>query len=581
MKYTNERNIQMLIYYLKENNIKKIIVNPGTMNMSFVVSVQNDDFFELYSCVDERSACYMACGLSSESNEPVVLTCTGATASRNYMPGLTEAFYRKLPILTVTCTPHLGNIGQNIPQMLDRRNELNDTYIFSTYVPPIKSSDDEWANIVNTNNAILELKHKGGGPVHINLGTEVTRIFDVKELPTFRKITRVTYFDSIPNIDEYDKIAIFIGNHIIFDSKTTKSIEEFCEKYDAVVLCDHTSNYFGKYKVLFNIICDQEEYKSPFNNFDLLIHLGNTSGSYMNINANTIWRVNVDGIIRDTFKKLRIVFEMDEKYFFDEYNKAKTRRKTLNQYKELNDEFTELQTKAKNIDIPFSNLWIAKELINSIPNESTVHLGILNTLRCWNYYDNINKLRIYCNTGGFGIDGALSTLIGASLNNKEKNYYGIVGDLAFFYDLNSLGNKNIINNLRILLINNGCGTEFHNYSHPASVIKDEQIGLYIAADGHFGNKSDTLVKNYAENLGFEYLSAKNKDEFSDNLKRFTSEKMLDKPIVFEVFTNSKEESKAIYTIRNIKKSTKEVIKQALKKAIPANAKTKIKKMIKR
>ena len=92
-KYTNEKNIQMLIYLLKVNDIKKIIVNPGTMNMSFVASVQNDDFFEMYSCVDERSACYMACGLAAESGDPVVLTCTGATASRNYMPGLTEAFY--------------------------------------------------------------------------------------------------------------------------------------------------------------------------------------------------------------------------------------------------------------------------------------------------------------------------------------------------------------------------------------------------------------------------------------------------------------------------------------------------------
>jgi 2-succinyl-5-enolpyruvyl-6-hydroxy-3-cyclohexene-1-carboxylate synthase len=38
-KYTDERNIQMLIYLLKANNIKKIIVNPGTMNMSLVVSL--------------------------------------------------------------------------------------------------------------------------------------------------------------------------------------------------------------------------------------------------------------------------------------------------------------------------------------------------------------------------------------------------------------------------------------------------------------------------------------------------------------------------------------------------------------
>ena len=49
-----------------------------------------DSWFEMYSSVDERSAAYMACGMAAESGEVVVLSCTGATASRNYVSGLTE-----------------------------------------------------------------------------------------------------------------------------------------------------------------------------------------------------------------------------------------------------------------------------------------------------------------------------------------------------------------------------------------------------------------------------------------------------------------------------------------------------------
>lgn len=85
--YTNERNAQILISLLKQYNIKKIIASPGSSNKGFVGSVQQDPWFEMYSCVDERSAAYLACGLSAETKEPVVLTCTGATASRNYLPG--------------------------------------------------------------------------------------------------------------------------------------------------------------------------------------------------------------------------------------------------------------------------------------------------------------------------------------------------------------------------------------------------------------------------------------------------------------------------------------------------------------
>lgn len=100
--YTDERAVQIILYLLKANGIKKIVASPGTTNITFVGSVQQDPWFEVYSSVDERSAAYIACGLAEQSREPVVLTCTGATASRNYYSGLTEAFYRKLPVLAIT-----------------------------------------------------------------------------------------------------------------------------------------------------------------------------------------------------------------------------------------------------------------------------------------------------------------------------------------------------------------------------------------------------------------------------------------------------------------------------------------------
>ena len=100
--YTSERNVQIVLALLKANNIKKVVASPGATNESIVASMQYDPYFEMYSCVDERSAAYMACGLAAESGEIVVLSCTGATSSRNYLPGLTEAYYRKLPILAIT-----------------------------------------------------------------------------------------------------------------------------------------------------------------------------------------------------------------------------------------------------------------------------------------------------------------------------------------------------------------------------------------------------------------------------------------------------------------------------------------------
>ena len=109
-RYSAEKNVQMLISLMKQHDIRKVIVSPGMKNMPFIASVQYDPFFEVYSCVDERSAAYMACGLSVQSGEPVALSCTGATASRNYVSALTEAYYNNIPILAITSMSHTGEI---------------------------------------------------------------------------------------------------------------------------------------------------------------------------------------------------------------------------------------------------------------------------------------------------------------------------------------------------------------------------------------------------------------------------------------------------------------------------------------
>ena len=71
--YSTNVNVQLLMALLKEHRIRKVIASPGTTNLEFMASLQHDEFFEVFSCVDERSAAYMACGLAAETGEPVVI----------------------------------------------------------------------------------------------------------------------------------------------------------------------------------------------------------------------------------------------------------------------------------------------------------------------------------------------------------------------------------------------------------------------------------------------------------------------------------------------------------------------------
>lgn len=546
--YSTEQTTQVIISLLHQHGIRKVVASPGSANMALVASMQNDPFFEMYSSVDERSAAYMACGLAAQSGESVVLTCTGATASRNYMPGMTEAFYRKLPVLAITSTQAVSKIGHLVAQVIDRSILPNDVAKLSVTLPIVKTADDIWECEIKVNNAILELNRRGGGPSHINLPTTYAHQYNVRVLPSYRKIERVVPRGPFPDLPK-GRIAVFVGSHDSWSEDSTQSLERFCECNNAIVICDHTSGYRGKYRVNYGLAGCQVLLDSKINLPDVLIHIGQVSGDYygINIGGKAVWRVSPDGEIRDTFRKLTHVFEMDELSFFEYYTERNNSAR--------NEYYSSCQSQLRQIRqkipvLPFSNIWIASQLADKIPQNSVIHFGILNSLRAWNFFELSETITSSSNVGGFGIDGALSTTIGASFTNSEKLFYCVLGDLAFFYDMNSLGNRHIGKNLRILLVNNGKGTEFRQYGHVSSSFGDE-LDKFVAASGHFGKQSRSLVKHYAQDLGFEYLSASNMSEFELACPRFIDPEIGPKPLLFEVFTNSDNESSALFSMMNI------------------------------
>ena len=561
--YTNERNVQIVIALLKAHGIHRVIASPGTTNMTFVVSIENDPWFHIWSSVDERSASYLACGMAAETGEPVVISCTGATASRNYMPGLTEAYYRKLPVLAITSTRGNYKIGHLIDQQIDRRNIPNDIAIESVTIPMVKDYEDERFCEIEANKAILALKLNGGGPVHINMYTRYSHDFSVREIPHVNTIYRHTIYDKEwPSIPHDGRIVVRIGSHADFTDEQTRAIDEFCATYDAVVCCDHTSGYRGKYEVHGQLVFGQQMWQSSLRNTNLCIHIGEVSGDQFCVYAKHTWRVSPDGALRDTFGNLRRVFMMHEIDFFNHYKKKDCNHTEY--LDSLNKEIDEIKNKIPNI--PFSNIWMAQQMHDKLPKGCEIHFGIYHSLRSWNFFKLPMGIQAKCNVGGFGIDGGVSSMIGASLSNSDKLFFGVFGDLAFFYDMNVIGNRHVGNNVRILLINNGKGNEFRNYGHPCFFLGDE-ADKYIAAAGHYGNMSNLLVKNYAENLGYDYLKAANKEEFISVIEHFLSPHIGDRPILFEVFTETDDESNALETILNIVIDQKAQIKSNIKKAV--------------
>lgn len=558
--YTDELNVQILLALLKAHGINQIIASPGSANSPFTASVQSDSFFKVISVVDERSAAYMACGWAHETGKPVAISCTGATASRNYASGLTEAFYRKLPVLAITSTQPVSRIGHHFAQVVDRSIIQNDVAKLSVTLPIIKDDADRWECENKVNEAILELSRHGGGPAHINLQTNSLSTYTTKDLPPARVLRRYSDGMSLPTIPD-GKIAVFVGSHRRWMEEEVEALEAFCASNGAIVLCDHTSGYHGKYRVLSSLLASQIYREKDVLQPDLLINIGEISGDYptLGIGPKEVWRVSPDGAIRDTFRKLTSVFEMEESQFFKHYSRSSGK---VNDYFERCAMY--LNTIRNNLpELPLSNTWVASQTANKIPEGAVVHFAILNSLRSWNLFELTNGVEAMSNVGGFGIDGCLSSLVGASFANPGRLYFSVIGDLAFFYDMNALGQRDIGANVRILIINNGKGAEFRQYRHHTSHFEDA-ADAFIAAAGHFGNKSPNLVKEYSKSLGFDYLCANTKEEFIDAVGVFLEPEVGQKGIVFEVFVDSKDEAKALEIIMNCEENLSVKAKLAAK-----------------
>ena len=497
--YTFGAGGKILAALLKAHGIRKIVVGTEIYSSAFAQALHNDSWFEICRSADERSAGYIACGMVAESGEPAVLVCAGVSSFHNYFPPLTEAYYRQLPVLAVAFR------AGHSTQFLDRITVPKDCAKLSVYVNP---GEDEAACAVKVNEALLELRHNGGGPVCLHIACGQESCLPERELPAAQVIGRIEpCAENFPELTA-GTVGVFVGSHPKWSAKLTDYADAFCERYNGAVICGHTGNYRGRYAV-----------SSSFarREMDLMIHIGRVSGDCMSMKPKEVWRVDPDGTIPDVLGNLRYVFEMKEEEFFARYldDRAIT-GKGSEYYSALRSDCDSVR--ALMPELPFSSAWAAQNTAPKLPQDSVLYLDPKNSLRTWNFFELPQTVRAYADTGSFGIDGCVSSLLGASLASPEKLFFGVVDDKAFFYDMNAIGNRHKGRNLRLMVI---------------SVEKQP---------------SSDLLRHYAEDLGFEYLCASDKEEYLANLQHFTTPEMLNKPIFFEIFTDSKNESEALSAI---------------------------------
>lgn len=532
----------LLISYLKQNKIKNIVISSGTRAIPFIRAIEDDRYFICHSVVDERNAAFYGLGIAQQLNEPVAITCTSGTAASNYLSGMTEAFYAHTPLVAITADRSMQVLNQLETQKVDQPTIFIPVTQRSVCLPVIKDQDDLWYAKHLLDEVFIAMSQHGCGPIHINLpieGTtneitiknprEHTKLF--KQMEYYSQAHPYKWGIAFDKLATYRKIIIVIGQNINIDEETKTQIRNFCRNKKVPVLGDNLSNFRGEemifsQKTIKGLNVDTFEKILP----DLVISIGNNFQERIKdlLRAHQgkfdHWLVDEGGVIRDWTRSMTAIFESEMLFFFEQFNScssATTDGEYLRKWKEI-EAAAQLPQ-----EMPWSNFYLAQEFSRIIPDDSMLHLAILNSTRLMQFFKLPSNVKVTCNASSFGIDGCLPTLLGQAKAVPGKLAFLLIGDLSFFYGMNALCIHGISSNVRILISNNGGGAEFHIYPHTA---KDEKIDLHIGAAHKFD------AEQWALSAGFEYMRAVDKDSLESTLKEFVRP-LSHKPIILEVFTD--------------------------------------------
>ena len=552
--YTEVKSYQFIISLLKQYGIKHCVLSAGSRNVPFVHSVEEDSDFKCYSVVDERSAGYFALGLAQELNEPVVISCTSSTATCNYWPAVAEAYYQNVPLIVLTSDRDQRMVGQWEDQLIDQVGMYDRHVKKSVNLPIINDKNDEIYCQRLINEALLELDHNGAkGPIHINIPTNTyNRSFIIKNLPVAHKIDRLflnnlnVWNDKIEKLKKCSKILVVCGQQSHVSEKLLKEIDVFFEKYNCVIVGDYMSNI--KFNEIINTTVSMDSNVVSQNYFnklmpDLVISFGGQifSGIKEQLKKNNgkfeHWIFQEDGKVVDAFKSLTTIFECKPEDAFEVLNN-KTNGENNKEYFKL---FKEYNDSIRIPDFKYSSVYAIKNVVENLPDDSVLHLSINDSIRITNFFKIPDTTKVYANIGTHGIDGCMSSFFGQSVASNKQSFL-VIGDLAFFYDMNSLRINAIDNNVHILLINNHGGSEFY-YN------KIQQNN-----DKHTTARHNNIAEGWVKDNDFLYLAAHNKEEFDNNLGKFLNNESK-KPVLLEVFTEMKDDAEVIHEFYNKVKPT--------------------------
>jgi 2-succinyl-5-enolpyruvyl-6-hydroxy-3-cyclohexene-1-carboxylate synthase len=163
----------VLVDELVRHGVRHAVVAPGSRSTPVALALAADARVSVHVRIDERSASYLAVGISRATGAPVPVLCTSGTATAHFHGAVMEADQSRLPLLVLTADrpPELRGVGAN--QTVDQSALYAAAVRWSCDVGVPEARADSvryWRSLVSRAVAVSTGRSGGpGGPVHLNL----------------------------------------------------------------------------------------------------------------------------------------------------------------------------------------------------------------------------------------------------------------------------------------------------------------------------------------------------------------------------------------------------------------------------
>ncbi|WP_143415038.1 2-succinyl-5-enolpyruvyl-6-hydroxy-3-cyclohexene-1-carboxylic-acid synthase [Geobacillus sp. E263] len=473
---------------LAKIGVQDVVVSPGSRSTPLAIMMAEHPAMRVHINIDERSAAFFALGMAKAKRHPIALLCTSGTAVANYFPAVVEAYYSRVPLIVITADrPHeLRDVGA--PQAIDQLN-IYGRYAkwFVEMALPEKSTDMlRYARTMAARAAGVAISAPAG-PVHLNfplreplvpiVHEETWEQIEAKE-PSYTTVIPGKMTIGMEQIQElYNELSsaekglIVCGQ--IDQPAFAEAVTKLAEMLDFPILADPLSQLrsgtHAKEYIIdsYDAILKDETIAASLVP-DVVIRFGAMPVSkplfLLLKRYPSIKQIVVDGEggWREPTLMASYMVYCDEVEFcrrlIDIGASKQSKSQWSTTWKMINDIAKSVLLEATMEEELFEGK-VFTELSQLLPDGATLFVGNSMPIRDTDtfFFTNDKQIRILANRGANGIDGVVSSALGASAVTEPLVL--VIGDLSFYHDLNGLlaAKMHGLHATIIVLNNNGGG----------------------------------------------------------------------------------------------------------------------------